>query len=143
MAAAATGILISLVGCAIIASLAHLLGLTRSAVLSDETDVRRILAAEAPRFRPDEIHFGRDRRSALVRSSDQGVALLIAFGAKWLLRGPFRQPVDARIMPDQKISVRLGDITLPKLMLAPGESELENWLQMLHNPLPRTGNSRA
>lgn len=143
MAAAVTGLLISLAGCAIIACVAHLLGLTRSAVFANEGDVRRILAAEAPLFQADEIHIGRDRRCALARSSDQGVVLLVSFGAKWLLRGPFRGPLNARLMPDQSISVRLGDMTLPKLMLAPDDSEMEHWLQILHNPLPRKGNSHA
>ncbi len=96
----------SLFGIITLVLLARALGFAKAPVLADDAAARRIAADALPGFRPVEAVLDGGARGALVAGGDGRVALVRAFGDRWVVR----------VVNGAAVQVKAG-----KLRLASGE----------------------
>jgi hypothetical protein len=98
----------SLFGIITLVLLARALGFAKAPVLDAPDAARRIAGDAIPGFRAHDAVLARDRRAALVASSDGRVALVRSHGDRWVVR----------IVNGAEVAVAAGALrlTLPEAM---------------------------
>ena len=76
----------SIFGIVTLVLLARALGFAKAPVLADAAEARRVAAEALHGFVPAEAALARDRRGALVAGRDGRIALVRAFGDRWVVR---------------------------------------------------------
>jgi hypothetical protein len=106
----------SLFGIITLVLLARALGFAKTPRLADAAEARRIAGDALPGFRAGDTAVARDGRGALVAGGHGEVALVRAFGDRWVVR----------IVNGAKAEVAAGRLrlTVPEPMFPPAEIEL-------------------
>jgi hypothetical protein len=106
----------SLFGIITLVLLARALGFARTPRLADAAEARRIASDALPGFRAADAAVGRDGGGALVSGDDGRVALVRAFGDRWVVR----------IVDGAEAEVAAGRLrlVLPEPMFPPAEIDL-------------------
>jgi len=106
----------SLFGIVTLVLLARALGFAKAPCLADAAEARRIASDALPGFRAGDAAVARDGRGALVAGGNGEVALVRAFGDRWVVR----------IVNGAEAEVAAGRLllTLPEPMFPPAEIDL-------------------
>jgi hypothetical protein len=119
-------VILGLFGSGALAFMAFALGFNKNATFSDEQQIKDLLGAYAPDCQAKAIAIAQDRKSALVRSSDNRLFLLSFLGARPVLRS-FSQR-DIKTIQSGHVRIDLGDLGFPALDFRAAQAHISSAL---------------